>query len=302
MIPPTIDAKLDSAVADLSVGAQRLTALGMPERCVLLDSCASSVAEVAELWVQAACQAKRIALDQAIAGEKILAGPCSVMRYLRVLQRIFQDVDQTGVPRLPAAPRENSLGRLCVSVMPIGHLYDRLIFRGLRCEVWPQRQAFLDMVDAVLQRIPPRFAYYPGDRQRFEHAAGRLPDSNDDSLPWTLIRGTQRSEQPHLFDEESFVCVCAETMLDEASCEAFLDAAVDFVNSQLFGTLGITFTVTDAFRQRQANHLDRAIDRLRYGTVCINQWSGIADVSIRGQGMDQTIIDFTQQSQGSGSE
>lgn len=98
------------------------------------------------------------------------------------------------------------------------------------------------------------------------------------------------------------MCVCAETMLDEASCEAFLDAAVDFVNSQLFGTLGITLTVTDAFRQRQANHLDRAIDRLRYGTVCINQWSGIADVSIRGQGMDQTIIDFTQQSQGSGSE
>lgn len=468
MIPLTFDAELDSAVADLSVGAQRLTALGMSERCALLDLCASSVSEVADLWVQAACQAKRIAFDQAIAGEEILAGPSSVMRYLRVLQRVFQDVDQTGSPRLPAAPRKNALGRLCVPVMPIGHLYDRLIFRGLRCEVWlqdaastqslfgssfefpvprmpqiagvlgagnvsaipatdalhkiffqhqavllklnpvneylepifqrafrpliaanllrivqggpntgaaivqhpridelhltgshqthdaivwgsdlqerarrqrdgdplvtktitselgnvtpwvivpgkysagqlrsqaehlaasivnnasfnciatkmivtsrhwPQREAFLDMVDALLQRTPARFAYYPGARQRFERAAGRLPDRDDDSLPWMLIRDTQRSEQPHLFDEESFVCVCAETMLDEASCEAFLDAAVDFVNLQLFGTLGVTLTVTDAFRRRQANHLDRAIDRLRYGSVCINQWSGIA--------------------------
>ncbi len=468
MFPLAIDSELETAVADLSRGAERLTTLALPELCGLLDSCASDVFENAGRWVHAACQAKQIAADQAIAGEEILAGPVCVMRYLRVMQRVLRDVHQTGSPRLPAAPRRNSLGRLCVPIMPVNHLYDQVIFRGLRCEVWlrdlesgqslfcpslqnpghhlpriagvlgagnvsaipatdalhkiffehqavllklnpvndylepifqsafraliaadllrivrggpdtgaaivqhpridalhltgshqthdaivwgldpqqraqrqrdnnplvtkaitselgnvtpwvivpgkysrrqlrsqaehvaasivnnasfnciatkmivtsrhwPQREAFLDLVDSLLRQTPARFAYYPGARQRFERATGCVPDRDDGTLPWTLIRDAKRGEQPHLFDEESFVCVCAETMLDEVSGEGFLAAAVDFVNSQLFGTLGISLTVTDAFRKRQANRLDSAIDRLRYGTVCINQWSGIA--------------------------
>lgn len=468
MISRAIDSELDAAVADLSRGAQRLTTLALPELCELLDLCASGVFESAGRWVHAACQAKRIAADQAIAGEEILAGPVCVMRYLRVMQRVLRDVHQTGSPRLPAAPRRNSLGQLCVPIMPVNHLHDQVIFRGLRCEVWlrdvepgqslfcpslqnprhhlpriagvlgagnvsaipatdalhkiffehqavllklnpvndylepifqsafrpliaadllrivrggpdtgaaivqhpridalhltgshqthdaivwgpdpqqraqrqrdnnplvtkaitselgnvtpwvivpgkysrrqlrsqaehvaasiinnasfnciatkmivtsrhwPQREAFLDLVDSLLRQTPARFAYYPGARQRFERAVGSLPDRDDGSLPWTLIRDTTPNERPHLFNEESFVCVCAETMLDEASPEGFLDAAVDFVNDHLFGTLSLSVTVTDTFRRQQSSLLERAIDRLRYGSVCINQWSGIA--------------------------
>ena len=39
---------------------------------------------------------------------------------------------------------------------------------------WPQRQRFLDAVEAVLAKVPPRKAYYPGARDRFS----RLPASS----------------------------------------------------------------------------------------------------------------------------
>ncbi|NOY41088.1 MAG: aldehyde dehydrogenase family protein [Planctomycetes bacterium] len=141
---------------------------------------------------------------------------------------------------------------------------------------WPQREDFLDLIDMFFKAIPPRFAYYPGALDRFKRATGRSSVKTDDgSLPWTLIRDARPDESPHLFVEESFVCVCAETALDESSPTAFLDKAVEFVNDRLFGTLSATLTLPNDFRATHAAALDRAIGQLRYGSVCINQWSGI---------------------------
>ena len=141
---------------------------------------------------------------------------------------------------------------------------------------WPQRKEFLDLVDGMLQSLPPRFAYYPGAIQRFEQATGRQAlIGNDQTLPWTLLRDTHPKQSPQLFMEESFVCVCAETALDESSDTKFLGTAVDFVNECLFGTLCATITVANDFRRRNETELEGAIARLRYGSVCINQWSGV---------------------------
>jgi hypothetical protein len=142
---------------------------------------------------------------------------------------------------------------------------------------WPQRDAFLDRIDGLLESIPPRFAYYPGAHERFARATGRSGSEADDgSLPWTLIRDARPAASPHLFEEESFVCVCAETALDEPSPEKFLGTAVDFVNQRLFGTLSATLTLPDRFRKQHRGALESALARLRYGSICINQWSAVA--------------------------
>src|SRR5262249_33765560 len=58
---------------------------------------------------------------------------------------------------------------------------------------WPQRDAFLAKVRAILAGVPPRKAYYPGAFERFEHLVGgrkdavRLGDAGKDALPWTLV-------------------------------------------------------------------------------------------------------------------
>lgn len=140
---------------------------------------------------------------------------------------------------------------------------------------WPQRQQFLDLIESLLAEVPARYAYYPGASERFERFADRKPDGSG-YLPWTLRRDLQPDSTSHLFEEESFACVFGETALEAVSPVEFLNAAVDFANERMWGTLAAALTVPDEFAKRSANELDEAVDRLRYGTVGINIWPGIA--------------------------
>ncbi len=467
--PSLKSTSLESEVSDLKVGAKWLSGASLSSLRELVDACSLGVVRNANEWVRVACQAKRIAAEQPIAAEEILAGPATVLRYLRLLSKVLQDAEKHGSPILPGKPHTNSQGRECIPVLPVRSLFDGLTFMGLEAEIWrqkdsnpdelftstwkasdnakgnvagvlgagnvssipatdmlykifhnresvllklnpvndylapifmdafrplveakllrivcggievgdaivkhesigslhltgshlthdailwgsdpqeratrkrenrpivtksvtselgnvtpwiivpglytdkqlrnqaehvvagivnnasfnclatkmivtsrgwAQRVAFLDLIDAFFRKIPPRFAYYPGAHQRFERATGRpCPEASDGTLPWTLIRDTNPNESPHLFDEESFVCVCAETQLSENAPETFLESAVDFVNDRIFGTLCATITLPSGFRQRQATAVDRALAKLRYGAVCINQWPGVA--------------------------
>ena len=142
---------------------------------------------------------------------------------------------------------------------------------------WPQRIQFLDLIEAKLGTVPKRFAYYPGAVERFVAATGQsAADNADRMLPWTMLRDQSVEHAPHLFRQESFVCAFAETALESESDTHFLETAVEFVNEQLFGTLSASVTVPNSFQNRHAEALNRAIGDLRYGSVCINQWSGLA--------------------------
>jgi hypothetical protein len=143
---------------------------------------------------------------------------------------------------------------------------------------WAQRSQFLQKVQALLDQIPRRRAYYPGAAERFR----RFWPTNDsrldgDCLPWTILRDVSPDDHPLYFREESFVCVAAETALDANSPEDFLDKVPDFVNERQRGTLGATIVVHPKLRQQAGGEarLQRAIGRLRYGTVAVNHWSGL---------------------------
>jgi acyl-CoA reductase-like NAD-dependent aldehyde dehydrogenase len=141
---------------------------------------------------------------------------------------------------------------------------------------WPARKQFLDLIESILSRVFPRYAYYPGARDRFRQFAGKQPIAeNDLTLPWTLRRDVDADREPELFERESFVCVTGETAIDAASPETFLDAAIEFMNDRMWGTLAATMTVPDEWK-REPTGLDTAIKRLRYGTIGINVWPGIA--------------------------
>lgn len=147
---------------------------------------------------------------------------------------------------------------------------------------WPQRQEFLDLVDHVLAATPRRQAYYPGAVARFRRFAPRqiveeFDRTRGDRLPWTLVREVSPDRQPHYFQEESFVCVCAETALDAADLPAFLEAAADLVNQRLWGTLAVGVMIHPASRRELADGpFDQWLARLRYGTVAVNHWPALA--------------------------
>ena len=66
--------------------------------------------------------------------------------------------------------------------------------------------------------------------------------------------------------------------LDPADPSDFLAAAVTFANEKLWGTLTANLIVHPSLEKdgRFAAALEKAIDELRYGTVALNQWSGVS--------------------------
>jgi len=144
---------------------------------------------------------------------------------------------------------------------------------------WPDRQKFLDKLEAVLARIPRRRAYYPGAEERYARFAGRPPTEGPaGTLPWTIRRDASPERDSYLFEEESFVCVCAETALDAPTAEAFLDAAADFVNDRLWGNLGAGVMIHPATRRLPGNEdrFQKMLARLRFGTIGVNHWPAIS--------------------------
>jgi len=141
---------------------------------------------------------------------------------------------------------------------------------------WKQREQFLDKIDAVLERVPPRVAYYPGAVERFEKYSRRSAIDGSRALPWTLLRDVDPDADADLFCQESFVCVTAETAIEADSPEQFFDRASDLVNQRMWGTLCVTVTVHPKFR-RQRNMEDcfgRFLANLRYGIIGVNHWPG----------------------------
>jgi acyl-CoA reductase-like NAD-dependent aldehyde dehydrogenase len=147
---------------------------------------------------------------------------------------------------------------------------------------WPQRQAFLDALRAVLRRTPPRHAYYPGAHDR--HArflaahpdAERIGEAGEGELPWTILPELDPHDADELaFTTEAFCSLFGIVSLSAPSTAEFLERATAFCNERLWGTLNATLVVDPATAAAPDSGaaLERSIAELRYGTVSVNMWA-----------------------------
>lgn len=148
---------------------------------------------------------------------------------------------------------------------------------------WPQRDALLARVRAILGKTPPRAAYYPGARERQQTfvtahpEAVQLGGASGDQLPWTFIQGVAPDAADDMvFTTEAFCGLFAETPLEASSVADYIDKAVAFCNAQVWGTLNATLIVHPQSLRDAAvkTATDRAVADLRYGTVGVNYWAG----------------------------
>ena len=148
---------------------------------------------------------------------------------------------------------------------------------------WSRRAALNDAIRDSLRRAEHRVAYYPGARQRWEAFTAAHPEAEfygpdgDGDVPFTFIPDLDASRRDDIaFTTEAFCTVFGEVPLDAPrSVPEFLDMAVDLCNEQLWGTLSASLivhprTLNDP-ESREA--VERAIDRLNYGSVVVNHWS-----------------------------
>lgn len=147
-----------------------------------------------------------------------------------------------------------------------------------------ERKQILAGLESVFAATPPRTAYYPGSRQRWEEltrerkGARTFGAPGKNTLPWTMVSLDANDKNERAFREEYFCPVLSETEVGSSDPLEFLDAAVNFANERLWGTLSATLVVhpKSTKDKRVADAVENAIAKLRYGTVAVNAWPGMS--------------------------
>lgn len=144
---------------------------------------------------------------------------------------------------------------------------------------WRQRDSFLAAFEQVLARVPTRQAPFPEARRQLDallnaHArAHRIGQADMDHLPWTVIPDlTPSALEADCFVRTMFCPAVGELALDARDTAAFIDAAVEFLNQHVRGTLAATILIHPrTLRDRRVRAaFERALNDLQYGTVAIN--------------------------------
>ena len=149
---------------------------------------------------------------------------------------------------------------------------------------WRQRDAFLAAVRKAIAKTPPRKAYYPGARDRWQRFVDAHPQAEkigrdgDGIVPWTLIANLDPHKKDDLcFRLEPFCGVLHEVPLPGGSAVDFLPGAVQFCNDTVWGTLAVSVIIAPSTRKDPASEaaFQEGLDDLRYGTIGVNLWSGL---------------------------
>lgn len=150
---------------------------------------------------------------------------------------------------------------------------------------WKERGPFLAQLERFLGLVPPRRAWYPGAEHRFRdltegrQAVRRIGAPTPGALPWTILPGLDPADrEERAYRVEPFCSLLSEVSLGSNDPVEFLEQAVPFCNERVWGTLAATLVVHPATLRdpRTAAAVEEAIRRLRYGTVVLNLWPGVA--------------------------
>lgn len=142
---------------------------------------------------------------------------------------------------------------------------------------WQQRAEFLSQVKQELAKIPPRKAYYPGTKERYQGFLDRYSQAEAVSggeVPWTVIWDVPAQAGEYALETEAFCGILAEVSLGETEADRFLATAVEFANAKIWGNLSCVVLIDQVTQKRSEAALEQAIADLRYGAIGVNVWTG----------------------------
>ncbi|WP_163936206.1 aldehyde dehydrogenase family protein [Paraferrimonas sp. SM1919] len=142
---------------------------------------------------------------------------------------------------------------------------------------WPQLEAFLLQLQQALASAPERDAYYPGFNERLDKLAAKYGVENFSNFDIKrLLVNLDEAENPqHFYQNEIFAQALGIKLIDEIDSKEFLTKAIEFSNSELFGTLGANIIIEPKVYKKLGQEWQLLLTDLKYGTIAINAWTGL---------------------------
>lgn len=147
---------------------------------------------------------------------------------------------------------------------------------------WKHKEAFINEIASILQNCNPKYAYYPGSKNRYDEFVKRYPNSEkightteENRLPWLLIRDIPRQKGEYALCNEPFCPVISETSVEAEDIPSFLDRAVKFCNEDVWGNLSMSVFIDPKTETTYKTEFEKAIDDLKYGGIAVNCWAGV---------------------------
>jgi hypothetical protein len=144
---------------------------------------------------------------------------------------------------------------------------------------WPLSAVLMDKLRSFLLAAPPRKAYYPGAKERYDRfvSANRnvqpMGKPQPGVLPWTIIADVDPSDRTNVcFTTESFCGLMAQTSLAGRNAKEFLRNAIEFCNSTLMGTLSACVLIHPANQSLLGESFEDGLIDLKYGSIGVNHW------------------------------
>ena len=109
--------------------------LEVRNRIELIDQCICDLAQTYDVWNQLACEAKRIEVNSKQSAEELTAGPVATMRFLQLIKRTLQNIQEFGAPDIPGKVIVAD-GRCRVPVFPTRWLFDSILFSPIQATTW----------------------------------------------------------------------------------------------------------------------------------------------------------------------
>lgn len=157
-------------------------------------------------------------------------------------------------------------------------------FNCVACQVlivpkeWPQKSAFVGALETTMATSGARGLYYPGAKDRLAGFSKNNPQTR--SLPRqgdeSLLIAPLDADNTYARTQEVFAPALSVTELPGLDPEAYLRTAIDFANSQLYGTLGANIVIhPKTIEQIGRSRFEAMLIDLRYGTIAINTWTAL---------------------------
>ena len=147
-------------------------------------------------------------------------------------------------------------------------------------EAWNQGDDLLDAMRSVIGDLEGRWAYYPGATDRQREALEAHPEAEvltDGSAPVTFVTDLDPGNSDDVcFTTEFFGAVLGVVRIPGIDTRSYLRNAVEFANEVLDGNLGANVIAHPAAISKHAEEFEGAVHALRYGTIAVNSWVGVA--------------------------